>query len=155
MLQYHTAHLYQICFWERPNRSLIFAEAEAEHISSYSLFNFFISLCCWANFFGFTNLFCLGFYICKCFLGFFILFKGVKDFVEGGKSNFIWAKLLKSVSNIYTPLFFPKFEGGQSQRMAPSLPIAITLWWLPFIIKLKHQSILGVGRVWTPKMAST
>ena len=37
MLQYHTACQYQICFWERPNRSLIFAEAKAKHIFSYSL----------------------------------------------------------------------------------------------------------------------
>ena len=44
------------------------------------------------------------------------MFKGVKDFVEGGKSNFIWAKLLKSISNIniYTPLllFFQNFGPG-------------------------------------------
>ena len=37
ILQYHMARQCQICFWERPNRSLIFAEAEAEHIFSYSL----------------------------------------------------------------------------------------------------------------------
>ena len=61
----------------------------------------------------------------KSFLGFFILFKGVKDFVEGGKSNFIWAKLLKSVSNLYIcSLIFQNLGGAmapQSQRMAPSL----------------------------------
>ena len=58
-------------------------------------------------------------------MGFFILFKGVKDFVEGGKSNFIWAKLLKSVSNLYIcSLIFQNLGGAmapQSQRMAPSL----------------------------------
>ena len=58
-------------------------------------------------------------------MGFFILFKGVKDFVEGGKSNFIWTKLLKSVSNLYIcSLIFQNLGGAmapQSQRMAPSL----------------------------------
>ena len=58
-------------------------------------------------------------------MGFFIFFKGVKDFVEGGKSNFIWAKLLKSVSNLYIcSLIFQNLGGAmapQSQRMAPSL----------------------------------
>ena len=86
------------------------------------------------------------------------MFKGVKDFVEGGKSNFIWVKLLKSVSNIYTPFFFfqnlgwggpgpPKPKNGsvladESHLRAWMLKDHPQLDWI-----LKHQLNLDEFRV--------